>query len=114
MKREMKGFSRAVRKGNGDKAEKKLEKIVQGNMKVDKWEGYHRALEGIVVALNSDNDLTLPQQIATEKISLEKLEDLKEKMEERASQDFRSEDERGYNDAWSTVLQVIIEDAKSD
>ncbi len=73
-----------------------------------------RALKGIVEALNSENDLTLPKQIAEDKFSTEKLEALREEVEERSSQEFRPEDEQGYNSAWSDVLQVITEDAKSD
>lgn len=114
MKRGMKSFSRAVRKGDGSEAEEMMEKIVQGHMDDEVWEGYNRALEGAVEALNSDNDLTLPQQISQEKITLSKLKDLREEMEERASQEFRPADEIGFNKAWSTILQVIIEDATSD
>lgn len=114
MKRGMKTFARSVQKGDVDKAKEMLDKIVQGNMKVNVWEGYQGALKGIVEALDSDNDLTLPQQISEDKFSMEKLENLREEVEERSSQEFRPEDEKGYNSAWSDVLQVIIEDAKSD
>jgi len=40
MKRGMKTFARSVRKGDVDKAEEMFDKIVQGNMKVNVWEGY--------------------------------------------------------------------------
>lgn len=114
MKRGMKTFARAVRDGDIDEAEEMFDKIVQGNMKVNVWEGYRRALEGIIEALDSDNDLTLPRQIAQGKFSLEKLEKLRGEMEDKSSQEFRPEDEQGYNSAWSDVLQVITEDAKAD
>lgn len=113
MKRGMKTFARAIRDEKIDKVEEMLEKIVQGNMKADKWNGYRRALEGVVEALNSENNLTLPQKISKDKISLEKLEKLKEKMESRSSQEFRSLNEQGYNTAWASILKVIIEDEKS-
>lgn len=114
MKRGMKTFSRGVRDGEVDKAKGMFEKVVQGHMDDEVWEGYNRALKGIVESLESGEDLTLPRQLAGDKFSIEKIEDIKKEMEERASQEFRSDDERGYNSAWSDVLQVILEDAKSD
>ncbi|KXA91612.1 hypothetical protein AKJ57_00570 [candidate division MSBL1 archaeon SCGC-AAA259A05] len=114
MKRGLKTFARAVQDGNTDGAEEMLEKIVQGNMKDRVWKGYHKALKGIIEGLNSDNDLTLPKQIADDNFSLEKLEKLRIEMDERSSQKFRPENEHGYSAAWSDVLQVIIEDAKEE
>lgn len=113
MKRGMKTFARAIRDGKTDKAEEMLENIVQGNMKVNIWRGYRRALEGAVEALDSDEELTLPRQMAEDKFSLEKLETIQEEMESKSSQEFRSESERGFNSAWADILQVIVEDAKS-
>lgn len=113
MKRGMKTFARAIRDGKIDKAEEMLEKIVQGNMRVNVWKGYHRALEGAAESLDSDDDLTLPRQIAGGKVSLDKLEEFQEDMEVKSSQEFRSENERGFNSAWADILQVIIEDAES-
>lgn len=114
MKRNMKTFARAVREGNKSKAEKIFEKVVQGNMKEETWEGYCKALRGIIEGLNSNNDLTLPKQIAENNLSLEKLEKLQIEMEEMSSQEFRPENEHGYTAAWSDVLQVIVEDAKEE
>ena len=114
MKRGLKGFSRAIRDGQVDDAEERLESIVQGNMKKEKWKGYHWALRGMVEALDSDIDLSLPRQISEGKMDVEKMEKLRDEMEKRASQEFRPGYERGYNSAWSDVLQVIIEDADED
>ncbi len=108
----MKGFSRAIRDGETDKVEEKLEKIVQGNLNKEVWKGYNWALKGMIEALDSDDDLSLVRQIANDEVELEKLKKLKEGMAERASQEFRPEYEQGYNSAWSDVLTVIIEDAE--
>ena len=114
MKRGLKGFSRAIRDGKADEAEERLESIVQGNMNEEKWKGYHWALKGMVEALDSDIDLSLPRQISEDKVDLEKMKKLREEMEQRASQEFRPGYERGYNSAWTDVLKVIIEDAEED
>lgn len=114
MKRGLKSFARAVRDGDIDKAEEMVDKIVQGDLEMEVWEGYSDALEGILEALNSDNSLTLPNQIKEEKFSVENLESIKEKMEERSSQEFRPEYELGFSSAWSDVLQVITEDSKGN
>ncbi len=111
MKRGLKGFSRAVRDGKIEESEERLESIVQGDMNDEEWKGYHWALKGMVKALDSDSDLSLARQIAEDKIGMEKARKLKEEMEEKSSQGFRPGYERGYNSAWSDVLQVIIEDA---
>lgn len=114
MKRGLKTFARAVRDGKKHEAEEMFEKIVQGRMEDSVWEGYHRALKGMIEGLNSDNDLTLPKQIADDNLSMEKLEKLWIEMDEMSSQKFRPENERGYTAAWSDVLQVVVEDAKTD
>lgn len=114
MKRGVKTFARAIRDGDLERAEEMYDKIVQGNMNVGIWEGYQRALGGMVKALDSDNKLTLPSQISEEKFSIEKLRKLKGEMEGRSSQKFRPENDRGFNAAWSDILKVITEDAKSD
>lgn len=110
MKRGLKTFARAIRDGDVDSAEEMFKKIVQGNMEEDVWTGYRRALGGMIVALDEGEDLTLPKQIASGRISKDKLEKIKGEIEERSSSEFRPADEMGYNAAWSDVLQVILED----
>ncbi len=112
MKRGLKSFARAVRNRDKSEADELIEKIVQGSLDDAVWEGYERALNGMSEALDSDDGLRLVNQIAEEKFSLKRLEKIREEMEERASQEFRPKDERGYNKAWSDVLKVMIEDAK--
>ena len=114
MKRNMKSFARAVYGGNSDDAEEYSDKVVQGNMDDEVWEGYKRALEGVLESMNSDNDLTLPRQMSEGKISVEKLEKIRDEMEEMASQEFRPGEERGYSKAWTDIISVILEDEKSD
>lgn len=114
MKRGLKTFARAVRDGDIDKAEEMLDKIVQGDLKPGVWEGYRKALRGMVEALTSGDELTLPRQIAGDNFSIEKLKDIREEMRGRYSQNFRPEYERGFNKAWSDVLEVITEDAGED
>lgn len=114
MKRGLKTFARAVRDGDIDKAKEILDKIVQGELEIGVWEGYRDALEGILEALSSDNNLNLPNQIEEGKFSIENLESIREEMEERSSQEFRPEYELGYSSAWSDVLQVITEDSKKN
>lgn len=109
MKRGLKTFARALRGDDVKKAKEMFGKIVQGKMEDEVWEGYHRALGGMVSGLESGNDLTLARQIADGKYSREELEDLKKEMEEKSAQEFRPPDERGFNDAWSDVLQVLTE-----
>lgn len=114
MKRGMKTFSRAIPEQDVDQTEKMFEKIVQGNMDDGLWEGYERALKGVLEALGSENDLRVVSQIAEDKFSLDKLEKIRDEMEERASQRFRPPDERGYYAAWDDILSVLIEDQKEN
>lgn len=109
MKRGIKTFARALRDDKIEKAKEMLDKIVQGNTENSVWEGYRRALEGMVTALESERELTLPRQIADGEIPKKELEGLKDEMAERASQEFRPPEERGSNAAWADVLQVILE-----
>lgn len=109
MKRGLKTFARALRDGNIGKAKEMLDKIVQGKLDDDVWEGYHMALDGMVSGLEAGNDLALIRQIADGKYSKKELEGLKKEMEEKSAQKFISPGERGFNDAWADVLQVMIE-----
>ncbi|KXA92716.1 hypothetical protein AKJ65_07145 [candidate division MSBL1 archaeon SCGC-AAA259E19] len=47
------------------------------------------SLEGVVSGLDSDRELTLPRKIAEGKYTEKKLEEIKEQMKRRASQEFR-------------------------
>ncbi|KXA99134.1 hypothetical protein AKJ45_00535 [candidate division MSBL1 archaeon SCGC-AAA261F19] len=109
MKRGLKTFARALRDGNLGKAKEMSDRIVQGDLDAKVWEGYHMALEGMISGLEAGNDLALIRQIADGKYSKKELEDLKKKMEQKSAQKFIPPDERGFNDAWADVLQVMIE-----
>lgn len=109
MKRGLKTFARSVRDDKIEKAQEMYEKIVQGNMDDGLWEGYQTALKGMIEALDSGDDLTLPRQIADEKYSKKRLKKIRKEMESRASQEFRAADERGFNMAWADVLKVMLE-----
>ncbi|KXB01189.1 hypothetical protein AKJ41_02405 [candidate division MSBL1 archaeon SCGC-AAA259O05] len=71
--------------------------------------GYIHALEGIVSGLDSDRGQTLPRKIAEGKYTKEELEETKEQMERRSSQEFRPEGERSFYKAWSDILLPLIE-----
>ncbi len=73
----------------------------------ERIEGYRRALEGIVRALNSDRVLTYPRKIAEDRYSEERLKEFKEEMKDRASQEFRPPGERGYCEAWADILAAL-------
>lgn len=91
--------------------EKGAEKIINSaKEKLDeekKIEGYRRALEGILTTLDSDRVLTLSQKISKGKYSEEKLETIEKEMENRASHEFRPAKERGFNEAWRDVMEVL-------
>ncbi|MBS3815135.1 MAG: hypothetical protein KGY45_01080 [Hadesarchaea archaeon] len=109
MKRGLKTFARSIRSNDLDKVQEMYDKIVQGNMDDEVWEGYHMALEGMVESLESGEELTLPRQIANDKYSKDRLEEISKEMENRATQEFRTPQEKGFNKAWADVLKVITE-----
>lgn len=113
MKRGMRAFARAVRAGKSDEAREMLDKIVQGEMDEGMWRGYCRSLDGIMKALKSGEDLTLPRQLVEDEFSFEDLDRLRDVVEKRSSQNFRSKEERGFNAAWADVLRIIVEDVNS-
>lgn len=109
MKRGLKTFARSVKEGDMDKAREMYDKIVQGKMDDDIWEGYKTALKGMIEALDSGDDLTLSRQISDGKYTREGLKDMKREMKSRATQEFRSGEEIGFNRAWVDVLKVLLE-----
>ncbi len=69
--------------------------------------GYRRALEGIVSALESGQEMALAGRIAGGSYSKERLLGIGEEMKLRASQEFRPYRERGYSEAWADVLEAL-------
>ncbi|MEA1905010.1 MAG: hypothetical protein U9M97_03920 [Candidatus Hadarchaeota archaeon] len=69
--------------------------------------GYRRALEGIVVALESGQEMALAGRIAGGSYSKGRLLEIGEEMRSRASQEFRPGRERGYSEAWADVLEAL-------
>lgn len=110
MKSGIKTFARAVRDGDVDKAEEMLDKVVQGGLDEEEWEGYRRALGGMIDAFSSNNELALPQYISEDRFSIGKIKEFRGEMDRKASQNFRPKGEIGFNSAWADVLSVILED----
>ncbi|KXA89630.1 hypothetical protein AKJ57_05075 [candidate division MSBL1 archaeon SCGC-AAA259A05] len=73
-------------------------------------QGYRRAMEGTVSALDSERDLTLIRKIADGEFTEEKLEEIQKEMKTKATQDFRPSDERGFSEAWVDILEVILKE----
>lgn len=113
MRRGIKTFVMALRRKNSRVAKEKFERIVKGlDVGDEYWQGYRRALGGMVAALESGDELSLLRQMINGRYPDEKIEELTEEMRVRASQDFRPEDERGYHAAWIEILQAFGEFGK--
>lgn len=109
----MKTFAKALRGKNAKKAKEKFERIAKRlNTKDEYWKGYHRALEGMVAALESGDDLTFLKRVASGKYSSEDIKRYIDEMRVKVNQDFRPNDERGYHAAWVEVLDVFLEMAE--
>lgn len=91
------------------KAEETLEFARKYLEESGKGIGYKQALNGVIVALDSDHELTLPQKIAEEKYSRDELEEIRDEMDTRADQDFRPEDEKGFSQAWADILEALLD-----
>ncbi len=92
----------------GEKGAQKIINSAKDHMKEEmRIDGYRRALQGILATLDSDRVLTLPRKISEGKYSKEELETIKKEMETRASHKFRPEEERGFNEAWRDLIEVI-------
>lgn len=74
----------------------------------DRIEGYRRALSGAISSLGQEGDLTLARKIANDEINREKMEEIRAEMEARATQEFRSPDERGFSEAWADILGLVL------
>lgn len=75
---------------------------------LDNLEGYRFALNGVVSALNSGESQPLARQISDDKYSKKRLKEIKEDMNSRATQEFRSHSERGFNRAWVDILDALL------
>ncbi|MFP4005753.1 MAG: helix-hairpin-helix domain-containing protein [Candidatus Hadarchaeia archaeon] len=101
-----------LREGKAKKLSKSAEKIIEKSNAGGS--GYIKALEGILNGLDSNHELTLSQEISENKHSEKKLENIRERMKERSSQEFRPAEERSYNEAWVEVITAIIELKRSE
>jgi len=109
LERGVKTFAEDIKRGKGRSAKIKLERIAKRFDRKDEFQhGYLTALEGMVSAVESGDDLTLLKQIANSPKPREKIEQYLAEMQTRVSQDFRPREEIGYNTAWVEVLQAFI------
>lgn len=92
----------------GKKSATKIIKSAQGQRKIEKEiEGYRHALEGIIQTLEEERLLTMPQKISEGKYPKNELKNIKEEMQARATHEFRPANERGFNRAWSDILEAL-------
>lgn len=114
MKWGMKSFAEALRRKNARIAREKLERIVKSlDMRDEYWRGYRRALEGMVAAMESGDELPLLRQLVDKRYPDDKVRELVEKMRVKVSQNFRPRDEKGFYTAWIEVLQAFGEGKRS-
>ena len=108
MKLDIKQFVKALREKDIKKAREELdgagEKLY---IKDEFWRGYHLALRGMVSALESGDELTILSRIINGKISRESIQKRLQQAQEKASQTFRPNDERGFDAAWADALQFF-------
>ncbi len=110
MKRGVKTFAEALRRKNAKKAKEKFERIAKRlSTKDEYWRGYRRALEGMVAALESGDDLTFLRQLASGRHPVEDIKRYIGEMQAKVDQDFRPKDERGYHAAWVEILGIFLE-----
>ncbi len=72
-------------------------------------QGYERALKGAISAVKEERALSLPFKILEGKYSEEKLQEIRKKMETKASHVFRPPEEKSYYDAWKDLVDVFLE-----
>lgn len=93
-------------------AKEKLEEMVRGFDSADDfWKGYRLALQGMLAALETGDELTVVRRIVEGRYSPESMRELMKQMRDRISQPFRSAEERGFDSAWVQVLQILLERA---
>ena len=108
MKPDIKQFVKALREKDIKKAREELDGAGEKlNLKDEFWRGYHLALRGMVSALESGGELTVLSRIINGKISRESIQKLLQQAQEKASQIFKPNDERGFYAAWADVLQFF-------
>lgn len=114
MKSDLKPFVDAILEKNAKSAREKLEEICQKpDLTGEIWRGYRLALQGMVAALETGDELTLIRRIVDGKCLRENIQELIRQMRDKTSQEFRPEDERGFSKAWMDVLQILLEKLES-
>ena len=108
MKPDLKQFVKALREKDIKKAREELDGAGEKlDMKDEFWRGYHLALRGMVSALESGDELTVLSRIINGKIPRESIQRLIRQTQEKSSQTFRQNDERGFDAAWADALQFF-------
>ena len=108
MRPDIKQFLTALRERDIKKAREELDNVGEKlDIKDEFWRGYHLALRGMVSALESGDELTVLSRIINGKISRESIQKLLQQAQEKASQTFRPNDERGFDAAWADALQFF-------
>jgi len=114
MKSDLKPFVGAILEKNAKNAREKLEEICQGlDLTGEFWRGYRLALQGMVAALETGDELTLIRRIVDGKCPRENIQEFIRQTRDKISQEFRPEDERGFSKAWIDVLQIFLEKLES-
>jgi hypothetical protein len=69
--------------------------------------GILRALNGMILSLEGNQNFSLMRRIFDDRISREEIENLCKEFKKRASQKFRPPLERGFDTAWAMVLEKL-------
>lgn len=70
-------------------------------------EGYLLALQGMISALESSNELSAITKLLDKKYEPKQVAQLVREAKARISQKFRPDDERGFDAAWVDVLRTL-------
>jgi len=108
MKPDLKQFVKALREKDIKKAREELDGAEHKlDLNDEFWCGYYLALRGMVSALESGDELTVLSRIINGKIPRESIQRLIRQTQEKSSQTFRQNDERGFDAAWADALQFF-------
>lgn len=90
------------------RAKERLEEISKEiDLSDEFWRGYRLALQGMIAALETGDELTVIRRIVNGRYSPEDLRRFIGEVGGRISNAFRPKDEQGFYTAWRDVLQII-------
>lgn len=108
MKPDLKSFVEAICRKDNKKAKEVLEVINRGlDLNDEFWKGYRLALQGMIAALETGDELTVIRRIINGGYTRQDIQELLNQANARLSNAFRPKDEQGFNTAWVDVLQIF-------